>query len=58
MVCLPRKDLQKYKEWKQEQSATKDKSENKNDTVKTSNDKTSSDEKDSDETGTNLKKAS
>lgn len=58
--CLKqaRKDLQKYKEWKQEQSATKDKSENKNDTVKTSNDKTSSDEKDSDETGTNLKKAS
>ena len=53
--CLKqaRKDLQKYKEWKQEQSATKDKLEDKNDT-----DKTSSDEKDSDETGTNLKKAS
>lgn len=58
--CLKqaRKDLQKYKEWKQEQSATKDKLEDKNDTVKTSNDKTSSDEKDSDETSTNLKKAS
>ncbi|MGE6246239.1 YkvA family protein [Psychrobacter proteolyticus] len=58
--CLKqaRKDLQKYKEWKQEQSATKDKLEDKNDTDKTSNDKTSSDEKDSDETGTNLKKAS
>ena len=57
--CLKqaRKDLQKYKEWKQEQSATKDKLEDKNDTVKTSNDKTSSDEKDSDETSTNLKKA-
>lgn len=53
--CLKqaRKDLQKYKEWKQEQSATKDKLESNNDT-----DKTSSDEKDSDETGTNLKKAS
>ncbi|MGE6474428.1 YkvA family protein [Psychrobacter sp. NPDC078631] len=53
--CLKqaRKDLQKYKEWKQEQSATKDKLEDKNDT-----DKTSSDDKDSDETGTNLKKAS
>jgi len=58
--CLKqaRKDLQKYKEWKQEQSATKDKLEDKNDMDKTSNDKTSSDEKDSDETGTNLKKAS
>lgn len=63
--CLKqaRKDLQKYKEWKQEQSATKDKLEDKNDTDKISNgkisnDKTSSDEKDSDETGTNLKKAS
>ena len=58
--CLKqaRKDLQKYKEWKQEQSATKDKLKAKNDTSKTDNDKTSSDEKDSDETGTNLKKAS
>ena len=58
--CLKqaRKDLQKYKEWKQEQSATKDKLEDKNDTDKTDNDKTSTDEKDSDETGTNLKKAS
>ena len=58
--CLKqaRKDLQKYKEWKQEQSATKDKLEAKNDTDKTDNDKTSTDEKDSDETGTNLKKAS
>ncbi|WP_201606346.1 YkvA family protein [Psychrobacter immobilis] len=58
--CLKqaRKDLQKYKEWKQEQSATKDKLEDKNDTDKTDNDKTSNDEKDSDETGTNLKKAS
>lgn len=58
--CLKqaRKDLQKYKEWKQEQSATKDKLEDKNDMDKTSNDKTSSNEKDSDETGTNLKKAS
>ena len=58
--CLKqaRKDLQKYKEWKQEQSATKDKLEDKNDTNKTDNDKTSPDEKDSDETGTNLKKAS
>ncbi len=58
--CLKqaRKDLQKYKEWKQEQSATKDKLEDKKDTDKTSNDKTSTDEKDSDETGTNLKKAS
>jgi len=58
--CLKqaRKDLQKYKEWKQEQSATKDKLEDKNDTDKTDNDKTSSDQKDSDETGTNLKKAS
>lgn len=58
--CLKqaRKDLQKYKKWKQEQSATKDKLESKNDTDKTDNDKTSPDEKDSDETGTNLKKAS
>ncbi|KRG35405.1 YkvA family protein [Psychrobacter sp. P11G3] len=58
--CLKqaRKDLQKYKEWKQEQSATKDKLESNNDTDKTDNDKTSTDEKDSDETGTNLKKAS
>ncbi|MBA6244112.1 MULTISPECIES: YkvA family protein [Psychrobacter] len=58
--CLKqaRKDLQKYKEWKQEQSATKDKLEAKNDTSKTDDDKTSSNEKDSDETGTNLKKAS
>ncbi|MCG3843250.1 DUF1232 domain-containing protein [Psychrobacter sp. Ps1] len=58
--CLKqaRKDLQKYKEWKQEQSATKDRLEDKNDTDKTDNDKTSTDEKDSDETGTNLKKAS
>lgn len=58
--CLKqaRKDLQKYKEWKQEQSATKDKLEAKNDTDKTDNDKTSPDEKNSDETGTNLKKAS
>lgn len=58
--CLKqaRKDLQKYKEWKQEQSATKDKLESNNDTDKTDNGKTSSDEKDSDETGTNLKKAS
>lgn len=58
--CLKqaRKDLQKYKEWKQEQSATKDKLESNNDTDKTDNGKTSSDEKDSDETGTNPKKAS
>ena len=58
--CLKqaRKDLQKYKEWKQEQSATKDKLEDKNDTDKTDNDKTSNDEKDNDETGTNLKKTS
>jgi uncharacterized membrane protein YkvA (DUF1232 family) len=58
--CLKqaRKDLQKYKEWKQEQSATKDKLEANNDTSKTDNDKNSPDEKDSDETGTNLKKAS
>ena len=58
--CLKqaRKDLQKYKEWKQEQSATKDKLEAKNDTSKTDDDKTSSNEKDSDETSTNLKKAS
>jgi len=58
--CLKqaRKDLQKYKEWKQEQSATKNKLEAKNDTDKTDNDKTSTDEKDSDETSTNLKKAS
>merc|ERR1711974_251119 len=58
--CLKqaRKDLQKYKEWKQEQSATKDKLESNNDTDKTDNDKTSSDEKDSKVTGTNLKKAS
>ncbi|MDN3446733.1 YkvA family protein [Psychrobacter sp. APC 3281] len=58
--CLKqaRKDLQKYKEWKQEQSATKDKLEDKNDMDKTGNDKISTDEKDSDETGTNLKKAS
>jgi len=58
--CLKqaRKDLQKYKEWKQEQSATKNKLEANNDTSKTDNDKTSSEEKDSDETGTNLKKAS
>ncbi|MGP4733748.1 MULTISPECIES: YkvA family protein [unclassified Psychrobacter] len=58
--CLKqaRKDLQKYKEWKQEQSATKDKLEANNDTSKIDNDKTSSDEKDSDETGTNLKKSS
>ncbi|WP_394123692.1 YkvA family protein [Psychrobacter nivimaris] len=58
--CLKqaRKDLQKYKEWKQQQLATKDKLEVKSDTSKTDNDKTSNDEKDSDETGTNLKKAS
>lgn len=58
--CLKqaRKDLQKYKEWKREQSATKDKLESNNDTDKTDNGKTSTDEKDSDETGTNLKKAS
>jgi uncharacterized membrane protein YkvA (DUF1232 family) len=58
--CLKqaRKDLQKYKEWKQEQSNTKNKLEAKNDTSKTDNDKTRTDEKDSDETGTNLKKAS
>ena len=48
--CLKqaKKDLQKYKEWKQEQSNTKNKLEDKNDT----------DEKNSDETGADLKKAS
>jgi uncharacterized membrane protein YkvA (DUF1232 family) len=55
--CLKqaKKDLQKYKEWKQEQSNTKNKLEVKNDI---DDDKTSPDEKDNDETGTNLKKAS
>lgn len=58
--CLKqaKKDLQKYKEWKQQQSNTKNKLEDKNDTDKTDDDKTSPDEKDNDETGTNLKKAS
>jgi len=58
--CLKqaKKDLQKYKEWKQEQSNTKNKLEDKNDTDKTDDDKTSPDEKDNDETDTNLKKAS
>jgi uncharacterized membrane protein YkvA (DUF1232 family) len=58
--CLKqaKKDLQKYKEWKQEQSNAKDQSEVKDDTDKTDNDKTSTDEKNSDETGANLKKAS
>jgi len=58
--CLKqaKKDLQKYKEWKQEQSTTKDKLEDKNDTDKTDDDKTGTDERDSDETDTNLKKAS
>ncbi|MBH0095810.1 DUF1232 domain-containing protein [Psychrobacter sp. NZS113] len=56
--CLKqaKKDLQKYKEWKQEQSNTKNnKLEDKNNT---DDDKTSPDEKDNDETGTSLKKAS
>jgi uncharacterized membrane protein YkvA (DUF1232 family) len=56
--CLKqaKKDLQKYKEWKQEQSNTKNnKLEDKNNT---DDDKISPDEKDNDETGTNLKKAS
>jgi len=58
--CLKqaRKDLQKYKEWKQEQSNTPDKLEGKNDSDKTDNDETSTDEKDGNETATNLKKAS
>ena len=56
--CLKqaKKDLQKYKEWKQEQSNTKNnKLEDKNNT---DDDKISPDEKDNDETGTSLKKAS
>lgn len=55
--CLKqaKKDLQKYKEWKQQQSNTKNKLEDKNNA---DDDKTSPDEKDNDETGTNLKKAS
>ena len=58
--CLKqvKKDLQKYKQWKQQQSNTKNKLEDKNDTDKTDNEKTSLDEKDNDETGTDLKKAS
>jgi uncharacterized membrane protein YkvA (DUF1232 family) len=58
--CLKqaRKDLQKYKEWKQEQSNTKNKLESNHDTDKTDNDTDKTDEKDSDKTGTNLKKAS
>ncbi|MGO2278473.1 MULTISPECIES: YkvA family protein [unclassified Psychrobacter] len=58
--CLKqaRKDLQKYKEWKQEQSANKNKLEGKNDTDKTHDDKMSTDEESSDEAGTDLKKAS
>ena len=58
--CLKqaKKDLQKYKEWKQQQSNTKNKLEDKNDTDKTDNEKTSLDEKDNDETGADLKKAS
>ena len=58
--CLKqaKKDLQKYKQWKQQQSNTKNKLEDKNDTDKTDNEKTSLDEKDNDETGADLKKAS
>ena len=58
--CLKqaKKDLQKYKQWKQQQSNTKNKLEDKNDTDKTDDDKTSPDEKDNDETGADLKKAS
>lgn len=58
--CLKqaRKDLQKYKEWKQEQSANKNKVEGKDDTDKTHDDKMSTDEENSDEAGTDLKKAS
>ncbi|MGP9558159.1 YkvA family protein [Psychrobacter sp. AOP7-A1-24] len=58
--CLKqaRKDLQKYKEWKQEQSANKNKLEGKDDTDKTDDDKISTDEESSDETGTDFKKVS
>ena len=58
--CLKqaRKDLQKYKSWKQEQSDTKSTSENDKHTDKISHDKSSTDEEDDNETSTDLKKAS
>jgi len=69
--CLKqaKKDLQKYKEWKQEQSDAKAKSEAKKDADKnsddkaitdkeTNSDKKDGDKKDSDENSANLKKAS
>ena len=58
--CLKqaRKDLQKYKSWKQEQSDTKSTSENDKRTDKISHDKNSTDEEDNNETSTDLKKAS
>ena len=58
--CLKqaRKDLQKYKEWKQKQTDSRNKLEAQNDTDKNSTDKTDTDEKNSDNTGTDLKKAS
>ena len=58
--CLKqaRKDLQKYKEWKQKQTDSRNKLEAQNDTDKNSTDKTDTDEKNSDDTGTDLKKAS
>jgi len=58
--CLKqaRKDLQKYKEWKQEQSANKNKLEGKDDTDKTDDNKMNTDEENSDGTSTDLKKAS
>ena len=58
--CLKqaRKDLQKYKSWKQEQSGTKSTSENDKRTDKISHDKSSTDDEDDNETSTDLKKAS
>ena len=58
--CLKqaRKDLQKYKSWKQEQSDTKSTLENDKHTDKISHDKSSTDEENDNETSTDLKKAS
>lgn len=58
--CLKqaRKDLQKYKVWKQEQADAKSKPVDEKDIDNISNDKTSTDDEDDNETSTDLKKAS
>ena len=58
--CLKqaRKDLQKYKAWKQEQADAQSKLEAKKDTDKISNEKNNTDKKESDKNTTDLKKAS